>query len=206
MVVEGYMDVIAWLQACATPSPPWHGHRRRTPSACFASYPAYCSASTATTCGREQRGVHWSRRCQTCGMAVAHAFCFCLKAKIRTLWCAASTDAFMARIQQHAQPLADYFPAAQRRSRPALTEGKPTCHVGRTTHRRYLAQPPRADAPALSEITGLHSEAVQQMSASSPNAARNTMTASITTQAPRTTKATITPARTDTAKAQRQEE
>ncbi|WP_417781077.1 DNA primase [Stutzerimonas xanthomarina] len=84
------------------------------------------------------------------------------------------TDAFMARIQQHAQPLADYFfQQLSDEADPRSLEGK--------AHLATLAAPliekiPGANLRALmrqrlSEITGLHSEAVQQMSASSPNAA-----------------------------------
>ncbi|MCQ4310231.1 DNA primase [Pseudomonas stutzeri] len=83
------------------------------------------------------------------------------------------TDAFMARIQQQAQPLADYFfQQLSEEADPRSLEGK--------AHLATLAAPliekiPGANLRALmrqrlGEITGLHSDALQQMSAASPGA------------------------------------
>ncbi|UPQ83306.1 DNA primase [Pseudomonas knackmussii] len=84
------------------------------------------------------------------------------------------TDAFRARIQQHAQPLADYFfQQLCEEADPRSLEGK--------AHLATLAAPliekiPGANLRALmrqrlGEITGLHSEALQQMSAAPAHAA-----------------------------------
>lgn len=83
------------------------------------------------------------------------------------------TDAFRARIQQHAQPLADYFfQQLCEEADPRSLEGK--------AHLATLAAPliekiPGANLRALmrqrlGEITGLHSEALQQMSAAPAHA------------------------------------
>ena len=85
------------------------------------------------------------------------------------------TDAFRARIQQHAQPLADYFfQQLCEEADPRSLEGK--------AHLATLAAPliekiPGANLRALmrqrlGEITGLHSEALQQMSAAPAHAAQ----------------------------------
>ncbi|MCV4340331.1 DNA primase [Pseudomonas capsici] len=81
------------------------------------------------------------------------------------------TDAFKARINQHAQPLADYFfEQLTRESDPRSLEGK--------AHMATLAAPlidkvPGANLRALmrqrlSEITGLNNEAVSQLAQSAP--------------------------------------
>ena len=84
------------------------------------------------------------------------------------------TDAFMARTQQQAQPLADYFfQQLSDEADPRSLEGK--------AHLATLAAPLIEKIPGtnlralmrqrLGEITGLHSETLQQMSAASPSAA-----------------------------------
>ena len=84
------------------------------------------------------------------------------------------TDAFMARIQQQAQPLADYFfQQLSEEADPRSLEGK--------AHLATLAAPLIEKIPGtnlralmrqrLGEITGLHSEALQQISATAPSAA-----------------------------------
>ena len=84
------------------------------------------------------------------------------------------TDAFLARIQQQAQPLADYFfQQLSEEADPRSLEGK--------AHLATLAAPliekiPGANLRALmrqrlAEITGLHGETLQQMSAAAPSAA-----------------------------------
>ncbi|HBM08292.1 MAG TPA: DNA primase, partial [Pseudomonas sp.] len=84
------------------------------------------------------------------------------------------TDAFRARIQQQAQPLADYFfQQLSEEADPRSLEGK--------AHLATLAAPLIEKIPGnnlralmrqrLGEITGLHSEALQQMSSASPNPA-----------------------------------
>ena len=83
------------------------------------------------------------------------------------------TDAFLARIQQQAQPLADYFfQQLSEEADPRSLEGK--------AHLATLAAPliekiPGANLRALmrqrlAEITGLHGEALQQMSVAPSNA------------------------------------
>lgn len=84
------------------------------------------------------------------------------------------TDAFMARTQQQAQPLADYFfQQLSDEADPRSLEGK--------AHLATLAAPLIEKIPGtnlralmrqrLGEITGLHSEALQQMSAAPSSAA-----------------------------------
>ncbi|CDZ95599.1 DNA primase [Pseudomonas saudiphocaensis] len=84
------------------------------------------------------------------------------------------TDAFLARIQQQAQPLADYFfQQLSEEADPRSLEGK--------AHLATLAAPliekiPGANLRALmrqrlSEITGLQGDALQQMSVAAPAAA-----------------------------------
>ncbi|MBK3845052.1 DNA primase [Stutzerimonas xanthomarina] len=84
------------------------------------------------------------------------------------------TDAFRARIQQQAQPLADYFfQQLSEEADPRSLEGK--------AHLATLAAPLIEKIPGnnlralmrqrLGEITGLHSEALQQMSTAAPSAA-----------------------------------
>ena len=86
------------------------------------------------------------------------------------------TDAFKARIQQQAQPLADYFfQQLSNEADPRSLEGK--------AHLATLAAPlidkiPGANLRALmkqrlGEITGLHSETLQQMTNSAPAVASN---------------------------------
>ena len=83
MVVEGYMDVIAWpSKACATRWRPWHGDQRGTSSACSAWCPACRSASTATPPGARRPGAPGSHPAQPAD-AAAHASCSCPKAKTR---------------------------------------------------------------------------------------------------------------------------
>ncbi len=84
------------------------------------------------------------------------------------------TDAFRARILQQAQPLADYFfQQLSEEADPRSLEGK--------AHLATLAAPLIEKIPGnnlralmrqrLGEITGLHSEALQQMSSASPSPA-----------------------------------
>ena len=84
------------------------------------------------------------------------------------------TDAFLARIQQQAQPLADYFfQQLSEEADPRSLEGK--------AHLATLAAPLIEKIPGanlrtlmrqrLAEITGLHGDALQQMSAAAPSAA-----------------------------------
>lgn len=84
------------------------------------------------------------------------------------------TDAFLARIQQQAQPLADYFfQQLSEEADPRSLEGK--------AHLATLAAPLIEKIPGanlrtlmrqrLGEITGLHGDALQQMSAAAPTAA-----------------------------------
>lgn len=84
------------------------------------------------------------------------------------------TDAFRARIQQQAQPLADYFfQQLSEEADPRSLEGK--------AHLATLAAPLIEKIPGanlrtlmrqrLGEITGLHGDALQQMSAAAPTAA-----------------------------------
>lgn len=84
------------------------------------------------------------------------------------------TDAFMARTQQQAQPLADYFfQQLSEEADPRSLEGK--------AHLATLAAPLIEKIPGinlralmrqrLGEITGLHSEALQQMSTATPSVA-----------------------------------
>ncbi|MFL9813374.1 DNA primase [Stutzerimonas sp. VN223-3] len=86
---------------------------------------------------------------------------------------AEGTDAFMARIQQQAQPLADYFfQQLSEEADPRSLEGK--------AHLATLAAPLIEKIPGtnlralmrqrLGEITGLHSDALQHMAAAKPNA------------------------------------
>ncbi len=81
------------------------------------------------------------------------------------------TDAFLARIQQQAQPLADYFfQQLSEEADPRSLEGK--------AHLATLAAPLIEKIPGanlrtlmrqrLGEITGLHGDALQQMSAAAP--------------------------------------
>ena len=84
------------------------------------------------------------------------------------------TDAFLARIQQQSQPLADYFfQQLSEEADPRSLEGK--------AHLATLAAPLIEKIPGsnlrtlmrqrLAEITGLHGETLQQMSAAAPSAA-----------------------------------
>lgn len=84
------------------------------------------------------------------------------------------TDAFLARIQQQAQPLADYFfQQLSEEADPRSLEGK--------AHLATLAAPLIEKIPGanlrtlmrqrLAEITGLHGETLQQMSSAPPTAA-----------------------------------
>ncbi len=84
------------------------------------------------------------------------------------------TDAFLARIQQQAQPLADYFfQQLSEEADPRSLEGK--------AHLATLAAPLIEKVPGanlrtlmrqrLGEITGLHGDALQQMTAAAPTAA-----------------------------------
>nr|MBF0682713.1 DNA primase [Pseudomonas sp.] len=84
------------------------------------------------------------------------------------------TDAFLARIQQQAQPLADYFfQQLSEEADPRSLEGK--------AHLATLAAPLVEKIPGanlrtlmrqrLAEITGLHGETLQQMSSTAPSAA-----------------------------------
>ena len=84
------------------------------------------------------------------------------------------TDAFLARIQQQAQPLADYFfQQLSEEADPRSLEGK--------AHLATLAAPLIEKIPGvnlrtlmrqrLGEITGLHGDALQQMTAAAPTAA-----------------------------------
>ncbi len=96
------------------------------------------------------------------------------------------TDAFRARINQHAQPLADYFfQQLTEEADPRSLEGK--------AHMATLAAPLIDKVPGanlrtlmrqrLTEITGLNSEAVNQLVHSAPRRRHRLMTrASITTR------------------------
>lgn len=86
---------------------------------------------------------------------------------------AEGTDAFLARIQQQAQPLADYFfQQLSEEADPRSLEGK--------AHLATLAAPLIEKIPGtnlralmrqrLGEITGLHSEALQDMANTAPSA------------------------------------
>ncbi|QKZ07087.1 MULTISPECIES: DNA primase [Pseudomonas] len=92
-----------------------------------------------------------------------------------TLVRAEGTDAFKARINQHAQPLADYFfQQLTEEADPRSLEGK--------AHMATLAAPLIDKVPGanlrtlmrnrLSEITGLSGEAVQQLASSAPAVAQ----------------------------------
>ena len=174
IVVEGYMDVIALAQqglrnAVATlGTATSEEHMKRL----FRVVPSVLFCFDGDQAGRNAawRALEATLPCLQDGRRAR--FLFLPEGEDPdTLVRSEGTDAFKARINQHAQPLADYFfQQLTEESDPRSLEGK--------AHMATLAAPlidkvPGANLRALmrqrlSEITGLNSEAVSQLAQNAP--------------------------------------
>ena len=174
IVVEGYMDVIALAQqglrnAVATlGTAPSEEHMKRL----FRVVPSVLFCFDGDQAGRNAawRALEATLPCLQDGRRAR--FLFLPEGEDPdTLVRSEGTDAFKARINQHAQPLADYF------FQQLTEETDPRSLEGRA-HMATLAAPLIDKVPGanlrnlmrqrLSEITGLNSEAVSQLAQSAP--------------------------------------
>ena len=174
IVVEGYMDVIALAQqglrnAVATlGTATSEEHMKRL----FRVVPSVLFCFDGDQAGRNAawRALEATLPCLQDGRRAR--FLFLPEGEDPdTLVRSEGTDAFRARIHQHAQPLADYFfQQLTEEADPRSLEGK--------AHMATLAAPLIDKVPGanlrnlmrqrLSEITGLNSEAVSQLAQSAP--------------------------------------
>ena len=174
IVVEGYMDVIALAQqglrnAVATlGTATSEEHMKRL----FRVVPSVLFCFDGDQAGRNAawRALEATLPCLQDGRRAR--FLFLPEGEDPdTLVRSEGTDAFKARINQHAQPLADYF------FQQLTEENDPRSLEGRA-HMATLAAPLIDKVPGanlrnlmrqhLSEITGLNSEAVSQLAQSAP--------------------------------------